>query len=95
MTPVTNIEPTKKMGFLSLNYLHGKSDEDPELFLNKFELWCKYKNYTERMATNTFPLLLKDGAYLLFNSLDVYTKESMYRIIGQFKLRYFPKRLDL
>ena len=54
-------------GFLRPSWIHGKAEEDPELFLNMFERWCIYKNYTEKSA---FPLLLKDLAYVLFDALD-------------------------
>ena len=71
------------------------NDEDPELFLNQFERWRKYKNYTEKLASNSFPSPSKRWGISNVRCLHTYTKDSMHHITEQFKLHHLPKCFDL
>ena len=43
-------------GFLSPRPFHGKADEDRKVFLEHFQKWILFKNYSERYTSNAFPL---------------------------------------
>ena len=66
----------------------GTDKEDAGVWINRFELYAKIKQWTEPQKATTMPLLLRDNAAIWYDSLPEKDKTSYAAIRAAFTTRY-------